>query len=272
MAIDHLPDNLRLLCSYGRSTSEVCRRAGINRQQFSKYLNGQAQPSLSTLRRICDFFGVDDNEVLLDKDDFKKLIRLRPPRLGGNRNPLERAVEDLVRESTNGQGLLAAHEGYYHTYVCTDPARGQIHRSLSRLYRKDGIWLSKSIERNLATDFMVPPTLKYSGIVLEALRRIVIYEREQGTGRSLWAYMLYPSDHAEPTFLPGLTLGMWPEGTHDINCMRTVWQYLGQQPNLRDALAACGTVGLDSPDLPAFVRYSTDNTQAQGETVFFARF
>ena len=29
-----LAANLRLLCSYGRSVSDVCRRLGINRQQL----------------------------------------------------------------------------------------------------------------------------------------------------------------------------------------------------------------------------------------------
>ena len=55
MAIEESCGELRLLCSYGRSTSDVCRRAGINRQQFNKYLNGHARPSLPTLRRLADF-------------------------------------------------------------------------------------------------------------------------------------------------------------------------------------------------------------------------
>ncbi|MGC1426952.1 MAG: helix-turn-helix transcriptional regulator, partial [Albidovulum sp.] len=57
MASDPIHDNIRLLCSYGQSVSDICRRAGFNRQQFNKYINGHAQPSLATLRRICDFFG-----------------------------------------------------------------------------------------------------------------------------------------------------------------------------------------------------------------------
>jgi hypothetical protein len=45
-------ENLRLLCSHYASVAEVCRRIGINRQQFNKYLSGASTPSLHSLRRI----------------------------------------------------------------------------------------------------------------------------------------------------------------------------------------------------------------------------
>ena len=47
-----LADNLRQLCRQRRSTSEVCRAIGINRQQFNKYLSGAAVPSSFNLARI----------------------------------------------------------------------------------------------------------------------------------------------------------------------------------------------------------------------------
>ena len=48
--------NLRKLCSLHKSVAEVSRKLGINRQQFNKYLSGDAIPSLRNLRRITDFF------------------------------------------------------------------------------------------------------------------------------------------------------------------------------------------------------------------------
>lgn len=41
-----LPENLRVLYSYHSSIAEVCRRLGVNRSQFNRYLSGQTQPSL----------------------------------------------------------------------------------------------------------------------------------------------------------------------------------------------------------------------------------
>lgn len=58
MANEFFAENLRLLCSYEKSVSAVCRSVGINRQQFSKYLSGANQPSTNNLRRICDHLQV----------------------------------------------------------------------------------------------------------------------------------------------------------------------------------------------------------------------
>lgn len=58
-------ENLKLLTGYYKSVAEVCRRLEINRQQFNKYLNGSTLPSRHTFQRICNFFGVEDYELLL---------------------------------------------------------------------------------------------------------------------------------------------------------------------------------------------------------------
>ncbi len=60
----HLGPNLKLACSHYRSISEVCRQLSINRAQFNKYLSGQSQPTAYNLKRIGDFFGVEDYELL----------------------------------------------------------------------------------------------------------------------------------------------------------------------------------------------------------------
>ncbi len=272
MGIEHLPENLRLLCSYGKSTSEICRRAGFNRQQLNKYLNGHARPSLSSLRRLCDFFGVDDHEILLSSEEFRDLIRLRPPRLHADKTRLEFVLEKLISAPTTNQSVLEEHEGYYHTYTYPEPGRALFLRSLSRIYKEDGHWLSKSIERHLDAHFLLPSTLKYNGIVVEGFGRIAVYEREQGVGHSLFATFLYASDRAAPSFLSGLTSGFAPEGSHDVHCLRTVWQYLGKSPDLRFALRKCGAVDLSQETLPDFVIGGTDNRMSEGEAVFTPRF
>ncbi len=42
MALNHLAENLRLMCSYGKSTSDICRRVGINRQRVLDIGNAEA--------------------------------------------------------------------------------------------------------------------------------------------------------------------------------------------------------------------------------------
>lgn len=271
MKIDHLSENLRLLCSYGRSTSAVCRQAGINRQQFNKYLNGHAQPSLSTLRRLCDFFGVDEHEIFLDVTEFRELVRLRAPRFGGTKNALDDTVERLISAPRVNQTLLESHAGYYHTYSYPDPKRDYFYRSLSRIYRKDNVWLVKSVDRDLERQFVLPNMLKYTGLVLEGHNRIVICEREQVMGYAVFTTILYASEQTAPTFLSGLMTSMSPEGVHEISCVRTVWRYLGLKPNLREAIGECGIVDRKKETIPDIVIKCTDNRMVDGEDILSPR-
>lgn len=57
-------ENLRQLCAKEKSVSVVCREIGVNRTQFSRYLNGEAFPRPDLLLRICDYFGVDANILI----------------------------------------------------------------------------------------------------------------------------------------------------------------------------------------------------------------
>ncbi|MEZ5760364.1 MAG: helix-turn-helix transcriptional regulator [Paracoccaceae bacterium] len=264
--------NLRLLCSYGRSTSEICRRIGLNRQQVNKYLSGQTQPSLSTLRRICDFFGVDEAEILMPPRDFAALVRLRPPRLGPVQDRFAAQLDRLVDHGAGSAGLLERHEGYYHVHFSPDPDRDYILRALCRLYRVDNRWLSKTIERHGDEMFAVPSPLRFNGIAIEAHNRLIIHERETGMGRSFWSTMLIASEYAAPTFLPGLVLGIAPEGSHDIVATRAVWQFLGRKPNLREALRGCGVYAPDSPDIAEYVRSAWVSEMHLGQRLLTASY
>lgn len=56
--------NLRQLTERAGSVSETCRRLGINRTQFNRYLNGEAFPRPDVLARICTYFDVDANIMI----------------------------------------------------------------------------------------------------------------------------------------------------------------------------------------------------------------
>ena len=71
-------DNLRLLCSYYKSIFEVCRRLGINRPQFNRYLSGINHPASNKMRRFYEFFGVEYYEILLLHQQVLQLVQMRP--------------------------------------------------------------------------------------------------------------------------------------------------------------------------------------------------
>ncbi len=55
--------NLRQLVA-GQPVAELCRRLGINRSQFNRYLQGEAFPRPDILHRICAHFAVDARILL----------------------------------------------------------------------------------------------------------------------------------------------------------------------------------------------------------------
>jgi transcriptional regulator with XRE-family HTH domain len=59
----NMANNLRRLTSQIGSANFVCRELDINRQQFEKYLKGRSLPSAGTLKKICNYFEVSEEEL-----------------------------------------------------------------------------------------------------------------------------------------------------------------------------------------------------------------
>ena len=62
----NLAENLRRLCVERGSINAACRGMGINRQQFDRYLTMQSTPSPTTLKKLCKYFGVEEQELFAD--------------------------------------------------------------------------------------------------------------------------------------------------------------------------------------------------------------
>lgn len=100
--------NLALLCGYHKSIAEVCRRLGLNRQQFNKYLAGKSPPSRRTMRMICDFLGATEAELLSDPAHFEDMIALK-------RRPL--AEGELSKPFSSSTGCTTAARAWENTPV-----------------------------------------------------------------------------------------------------------------------------------------------------------
>ena len=269
---NNLPVNLKLLASYGKSISDICRKANINRQQFNKYVNGHSEPSIATLRKICDFFGVDEGEVFLPADEFKKLLLVRPPKLGQAEGQFEKTVSNLLNASNKNTDLLKRHEGFYFCYTQVDGIEKRVIKTLSRISMLQDQWYVKSIERGMNDSFMLPATVKYKGLITESSNRLIAQERQTHNGKSFHTTFLYPADHGEPTYLTGLQMGIVSESGQEIVCIRTIWQYLGLKPNLREVLRELGVFNLADIQLPEFIRQGIDNRMQESDETFAPKY
>lgn len=253
-ATSNFTTNLSLAASYHPSISALCRKAGINRQQFMKYLSGASYPSRNSLRRICDFLGVDEFELLMPPDQFSHIIRLRPAR-AADLPPVLGAIPRVLSQSQRQRGLLVKTHGYYYEYYLSFSTPKHVLRSLIYIYGYDDYTLYKRMERLRREGHIgTPDVYKYAGIVTIVGDRIHMLDEETITGAELSHTILYPNYRNRVSSLSGLRLGVAGSDAREPSVSRIVMEYLGRTLNRRDALKGCRLYRLDSPEIPHQIR------------------
>ncbi len=243
-----LPENLRLLCSYYPSIAEVCRKLGANRSQFNRYLSGQTQPSLRLMRKICDFFGVEEAELLMPHAQFKELIRLKPQSGGAEieRNQLRNEAEGILQASIP---QLEAYAGFYFTYYNSMSNPGKILKGLTKIYRTPYSMNIKTLEvigRRGHGGF----TCKYQGSCYMLGDRLFITALETLTRNEAIQIILYPSYTNRIRYLGGIMSGVSAHATRAPAATRIAMEFLGRRIDLRRSLALCGLFDPGSSELP----------------------
>lgn len=243
---ENLVPNLRLLCSTESSISECCRRIGINRQQFNKYLNGSSRPSSANLRRIASYFGVKPLELLM-----------APERLEGHPSVLPR-LQGMVTPGAGATGFATAFSGqaaplrrylgYYHSYFHTESWKNAVICALVRLDERDGIICSRTIERSRDPEDGTLYLSKYDGRVAMLGNRIFILEFQNLARDALVETVLDPVGRGQQTYLRGTTFGITSRQRSPFMAP-VVWHYLGADIDLRAALRKVGLFDLQSPQL-----------------------
>ena len=262
--------NLRLLCNYSASIAEVCRRLAINRQQFHRYLNGDSRPSARKMQRICDFFGVEESEILMEHAAFHQIIAVRK-QSRASPDPFGSFIVDLNRINSRSTRQLEGFLGHDYSYLCPVEFPGMVLRSLVSVFSRAGFVYVKTIENYSAVKRRKRSILKYTGIAYHTGERIVVHEREAYVGHMLWNTILLPSRPDQSSVLTGLTLGISSGMKRDIACYRVAWDYLGEPGDLRARLAGCGLFDKASPIIPRDIRDAISNDIGTDETAFVAR-
>lgn len=245
MSVEDIAANLKLLTGYARSISDVCRGASVNRTQYHRYLSGQTVPTMRNLRRLCDYFGVEEHEMLLDRDGFRALIRVRPPRIGQQDDPF-RAIQTRISAGDPPDRVAI---GYYHLLFCPDPGSAIFYRALMRLSpAPDGVVI-KLVERYPRPSISLPRRMTYEGTGFVRHGKLYSLMQEVRHRRSTWFTILSIGDFARPSMLSGVAIGSEPEGNASIQTHPVVWIYLGAQPDLRQELRRCGYYRRDEIEL-----------------------
>ena len=246
-AIENFARNLRALCSRKPSVSHVCRDIGINRQQFDRYLRAKALPSANTMRRICEYFGIDEEALRDSPDQLRLRIDSFAPML---ETPLERALRPEPGEMAH----LSNYTGLYHYFFLSPSWPGKIQCGLTSISNVDGEIRSRYLGRVWDPDFRKIIRSRFTGRVVLRGDRIFILEHSSRLADSFGQTILYAAHQHRSNYITGMCFGIdWPPQRAPF-CSPVIMKRISSTRDLREEVRACGLYDLDSRLLDPTVR------------------
>ena len=234
--------NLREACSTRASISEVCREVGVNRQQFNRYIHGQALPSAHNRLRIAQVFDVEPEDFDLPRDEFRR--RLVPS--------VKRNVpDDILLDAYPGDlSALERYLGFYQTYPLSMSWPGRVVCACAHLKECDGRVVVTTIERISDRASGVRLRSRYVGLAAYRRNRLFIAERTCGEHTTFGQTILMPFEIHQRLYLRGVTMGISWRKENMPYASRTIWRYFGHDVDRRALVSRCGLSKLDDGTLP----------------------
>ncbi len=245
---ENIAANLRELCGERGSIAQVCREVGINRQQFSRYLTGDAVPNKTNLAKICRFFGVDEDDLIQNPTDLRGEpgAQSLPPQVMAR---WSRIFDNLISSP-----LPSLPDGAYFLHYGFNEEGAEIARS-AMFIRTDGPLKTFRRITNIST--VKPGTMHFyhgdhTGIVLE---------------RRHWFYLvgMAADGREEPSLVTVQWMGVTPPllsgtamvvGISDPMVLPVIIEPLPDTRNVRETLAGCGMYSQDTPEIAQIIKSS----------------
>jgi transcriptional regulator with XRE-family HTH domain len=257
-----IAENLRYLCSFYPSISHVCRKLGVNRQQFNKYLSGRIIPSVHILKRTSDFFKVDVDEMFLPPAELRKIVEGRREGTEEDHEPVGvNPLTTILALARSDTSLLKAYEGYYFRYNYSFDGSGRIIRSLFSIHQKDGIYFTRLLERiqHRSNGSRRLTTLKYDGVMIALSGCLfnVEYERimKSCVGHAAFSCPRRPGQR----FLTGIQ-SSYSTSSGKPTASRVILERIRREMPLREMISRSGTFlaedGEIEPDILALISNS----------------
>lgn len=251
-----LSTNLRLLCSYRPSISTVARDLGLNRSQLNRYLAGSSSPRTALLRRICDYFGVEEYEVRLPPPDFAAIVKLR----GLSSDNFSRVLRmHFDRILARNDPRIFQLSGSFFEYYWSMSTPGMVIRSLVSFAPEGEHLFYRRLERIGDPKTVVTRHFRYQGLALMTGDRVFMNDYETGAGIEVTQTVLYPDYSFRWRVLHGVKVGVSANRDHVPCAVRTYLERTPPRANLIANLRRVGLLAPDDPDLPQHILPMIDN-------------
>lgn len=254
--ISDLSTNLRLLCSYRPSISTVARDLGLNRSQLNRYLAGSSSPRTALLRRICDYFGVEEHEIRLPPPDFAAIVKVR----GLSSDSLARTLRaHFDRIMTRNDPRIFQLSGTFFEYYWSMSTPGKVIRSLVSFALEGEHLFYRRLERMGHPKAVVTRHFRYQGVALMTGDRVFMNDYETGAGIEVTQTVLYPDYSFRWRVLHGVKVGVSANRDHIPCAVRTYLERTPPRANHITNLRRVGLLAPDDADLPEHVISMIDN-------------
>ena len=247
--LENLQLNLRYLCGHHRSVAEVCRKLSINRQQFNKYLAGANLPSDYNMRKICQFFEIEAASLFFPHAKFLAEHEGHQSTLSAGSRMPETGFFPANDER------LRKYFGYYYAYVVSPSYPNHIIKSITRIFETSSRFATKTYERIYEIEkedtFYVN---KYDGMTYMYSGLLYIIERETLNNRGYIFTVIYPSYRSPVGLMNGMVLGISGGSLRRPFGSQIVFEFMGENPNIRAMVGDCGCYSFESEAISDSVR------------------
>lgn len=263
--------NLLFCCDHYRSISDLCRRVGLNRQQFNRYLSGEALPSRHNFKLLTEFFGLETDELLQPHARFAGSFARRKAE---STVPSELESFSYFMKSMSGPRarLLEDYQGFYFRHFCNFNGDGRIKRELVHWRLDDGVLVSTTKQRYMGGSGAAQRLqfVTYRGVVGSVGDRLFSIGADRVGGRDLGMSMLYPTVQKLHR-LEGIMMGIGPNSARRIVSGRVVLDFLGRRIDRRAAMLKLGTFAPDDPAVADDIKACIRNDISPAEGLLMAR-
>lgn len=265
-----MPDTLQrfgleLRCHVLRrgSIASACIATGINRQQFNKYLSGQVVPNARTLRKICAYLGVSEEQLMSGTAAAPAPALPRPARPEIDWAELPPSFEP---QPDGASQALAPRlpNGLYRCYFPVHGHRGLVARWLVHISDGPGGTQIHSCRNHFANaaELGFPAAhIRYRGPVIYGAQEVCMIGTATvpRTLRGIISAGLRPVAGRE--YFSAMVLTHRPDGPL---ALAGAMHYLGAGHSARRAIQGCGTIRLDDPALNPVIGRMLRSPPAEG--------
>jgi transcriptional regulator with XRE-family HTH domain len=247
--------NLAQLCKSYNSVADVCRRIGINRQQFNKYLAGKHLPSPRMQSAMAQFFMIEEGDIFKPPNEFSQIFEGPRVDISWEMRDSRSFREFLPFIVSSGQDLKPYH-GIYYRYHNSSIHRGRVLRSVLYLYEHNGITQYVTVERFPSPDTQgtMECIFKYYGISILCGGRVFFFDMEDIQKNEITFSIFLPKFRNALQTLFGIVTGVAATPLREPFSTRAALSFQGDGPIRKGHLKMATTLLPDDQDIPAEIR------------------